>query len=362
MLILKNSEKYTVFKIKKKNKNLILKISNRGPEKISREVKHIEKLKNSSDFFKKKIPSIIQYGKIKKGINKHKGFYTMPFVKGPTLSDLFQKNILSKTKRIKFFNCLSNSLIQEIRIAKLSKRKKSFNLYKKLFNIEYEKIANKPLFQDLLNRKFILINNKIHLNISFCLKKIFKSKKVKSMIKKYKYNCSLNHWNFHGGNIIFPQNKINDFKIIDPDSSWKINDPFFSLARLIYTYPHDTMEYDKYYLISRDFDKKNKKKPISFSIKQIWDKKIKKNYKMIFDNFFTKFDKKNLYFQKLSELEFLRFNLSLILCFLRGINANHQPKINFLTDNSHRFQNKGLYIYLFFLTYLNRFTEKIIND
>ena len=57
-------------------------------------------------------------------------------------------------------------------------------------------------------------------------KKIFKSKKVKSMIKKYKYTCSLNHWNFHGGNIIFPQKKINDFKIIDPDSSWKINDPF----------------------------------------------------------------------------------------------------------------------------------------
>ena len=53
MLILKNSEKYTVFKIKKKNKNLILKISNRGPEKITREVKHIQKLKNSSDFFKK---------------------------------------------------------------------------------------------------------------------------------------------------------------------------------------------------------------------------------------------------------------------------------------------------------------------
>ena len=96
MLILKNSEKYTVFKIKKKNKNLILKISNRGPEKITREVKHIQKLKNSSDFFKKKIPPIIQYGKIKKGINKHKGFYTMPFIKGPTLSDLFQKKFQVK--------------------------------------------------------------------------------------------------------------------------------------------------------------------------------------------------------------------------------------------------------------------------
>ena len=48
-----------------------------------------------------------------------------------------------------------------------------------------------------------------------------------------------------------------------------------------HSWKYDTMEYDKYYLISRDFDKKNKKKPISFSIKQIWDKKIEKNYKMI---------------------------------------------------------------------------------
>ena len=97
-------------------------------------------------------------------------------------------------------------------------------------------------------------------------------------------------------------------------------------------------------------------------IKQTWSKKIKKNYENIFNNFFNKFDNKNLFNQKLSELEFLRFNLSLILCFLRGINANHQPKINFLTYKSNNFQNKGLYIYLFFLIYLNRFSKKVIND
>ena len=53
MDILKNSEKYTVFKITKKKKTFILKVSNRSPNKILREINHIRKLKRSSKFFKK---------------------------------------------------------------------------------------------------------------------------------------------------------------------------------------------------------------------------------------------------------------------------------------------------------------------
>ena len=33
----------------------------------------------------------------------------------------------------------------------------------------------------------------------------------------------------------------------------------FFIARLIYTFPHDTMEYDKYYLQSEDFIRKDRK-------------------------------------------------------------------------------------------------------
>ena len=359
MDILKNSEKYTVFKIKKKNKTFILKVSNRKPLKIFKEINHIKKLKKSSFFFNKKIPSITEHGKISKGINKHKGYYLMNFVKGPTLSEIFQKNLLNIKKREKLLNEVLSSLINEIKIAKLTKKKNSFELFKKLFKDEYSKILKKDIFKNLLNRKKILINNKIYHNISHCLNVIFNTKKIKSLKKYYNSICFVNHWNFHGGNIIFPKKKINKFMLIDPDSSWKYNDPFFSIARLIYTYPHDTMEYDKYFLVSKDFLKKIKKKPISFKIKYNWGSKIKKNYESIFSNFYNNFDKKNLIFSKLSETEFLRFNLSLILCFLRGINANYQPKVNFLMDKSNNFQNKGLFIYLFFLIFLNKFTKKI---
>lgn len=364
MDILKNSEKYTVFKITKKKKNLILKVSNRSPNKILREINHIKKLKRSSKFFLKKIPKIIKFGKIEKGINKHKGFYEMQFVSGPTLSDIFRENLFKKEKRIKIFEDLSNTFIKEIRSAKHLKLKKneSFNLFKKLINIEYKKIKEKDIFKNLLSRKKILINNNSFFNIDNCLKKILNCKKIKFVSKNYNYICKNNHWNFHGGNIIFPTNKTNNFRIIDPDSSWSYNDPFFSIARLIYTFPHDTMEYDKYYLQSVDFIRKKRKKPISFKIQYKWNKKIYYNYVNVFKDYYNYFDKKNPFFKKLNKIEFLRFNLTLILCFLRGINANYQPKINFLEQKSNNFQNKGLYIYLFFLIYLNKFTRKLIND
>ena len=106
----------------------------------------------------------------------------------------------------------------------------------------------------------------------------------------------------------------------------------FSIARLIYTFPHDTMEYDKYYLQSEDFIRKDRKKPISFKILYKWNKKIYYNYNNVFKDFII-ISIKKLFYKKLNKIEFLRFNLTLILCFLRGINANHQPKINFLEQN-----------------------------
>ncbi len=362
MYILKNSEKYTVFRFLKKKKKFILKISNRSQKKIFREINHIKKLKNLSRFFNKTIPGITNYGKVKKGINKNKGFYEMDFINGPTLSEIFQNNLIKKEKINKLFNELSNCLIEETRKSKLTKNRKSFQIFKLLIDQEYDKIKQKDIFKNLLNRKHIFINYNSFLNISICLKKIFKSKKVTNLKKKYNFICYINHWNFHGGNLLLPNCKIENLKIIDPDSSWKYNDPFFSLARLIYTFPHDTMEYDKYYLKSSDFAIKNAKKSISFQIKYTWKNIALKNYELIFNPFFKNLDNKNNFKNKLNEEEFLRFNLSLILCFLRGINANHQDKINFFSDKSNNFQNKGLYLYLFFLIYLNKFTNKLVDD
>ena len=49
---------------------------------------------------------------VKKDINKNKGFYEMDFINGPTLSDIFQNNLLKKEKINKLFNELSDCLIE----------------------------------------------------------------------------------------------------------------------------------------------------------------------------------------------------------------------------------------------------------
>ena len=90
-----------------------------------------------------------------------------------------------------------------------------------------KKDTDKNLFKNLLSRKNILVNNKSYLNISYCLRKIFLSKNIKYLRKKYNFICKINHWNFHGGNIIFFQKSKKNFKLIDPDSSWKYNILFF---------------------------------------------------------------------------------------------------------------------------------------
>ena len=60
MKILKNSEKFSVFRVKnKKKKFFILKIANKNPEKIFKEIELIKKLCESSIFFKQTMPKTL---------------------------------------------------------------------------------------------------------------------------------------------------------------------------------------------------------------------------------------------------------------------------------------------------------------
>ena len=193
----------------------------------------------------------------------------------------------------------------------------------------------------------IYINKKKYKNINFYLKKIFSAKKIKSLNKEFFFLSNIGHWNFHGGNIIFPNPKnYNNFNLIDPDATWNLNDPFFSLARFVYTYPHDTMEYNKYSIYSETFGKNKNGNKISFKINILWKKKVDQKYKSIFSQFYEKNIKRSLLQKYLNEKEYLRYNLALILCFMRGINSNFEEKLNFLNNKNFIFQNKSIYLYL----------------
>ena len=144
-----------------------------------------------------------------------------------------------------------------------------------------------------------------------------------------------------------------NFYLIDPDATWKINDPFFSVARFIYTYIHDTIENKKYHIETKTFkeigaDKNN------FKTKILWSSNIKKKYESNFSEYLSFRNKKNLKF--LDKNEQTRLNMCLILCLLRGINSNFERKIQILDEKGTKFKNNSIYIFFCLLKFFKVLT------
>ena len=58
--------------------------------------------------------------------------------------------------------------------------------------------------------------------------------------------------------------------------------------------------------------------------------------------------------KKINRFEKFRFNLSYLLCLLRGINANYEEKIVFLKNNSKLLQNNGIFFSLLAIKYAHQ--------
>ncbi len=207
-------------------------------------------------------------------------------------------------------------------------------------------------------QKKIKIDGNEYKNLGFYLSEIFNSYSFINVYKKKSNMSSLGHWNYHGGNIIFSNVKKNykNFYLIDPDATWKINDPFFSLARFIYTYIHDTIENKKYYIETKSFKETSADKN-NFKTKIVWPLNIKKKYENNFSEYFSLKNKKNL--NLLNKNEQFRLNMCLILCLLRGINSNFESKIQILNEKGTKFKNNSIYIFFCLLKFLKVFTLNI---
>ena len=94
------------------------------------------------------------------------------------------------------------------------------------------------------------------------------------------------------------------------------------------------------------FDLQNDHKTFYFDTKMLWSNEIDRVYKKMFDV--------NLIKKKLNTAEKFRFNLSYLLCLLRGINANYEEKIFFLKNKSEFLQNNGIYFSLLAIKYAHQ--------
>ena len=124
----------------------------------------------------------------------------------------------------------------------------------------------------------------------------------------------------------------------------------FSMARYFYTYYHDTAEKKNYYIVSDIYDFKKSNKNIYFNTKILWSNSVNKIYKKMFNV--------NLIKKKLNRSEKLRFNLSYLLCLLRGVNANYEEKITFYKNRNNLLQNNGIYFALHAIKYAHQIAFK----
>ena len=353
--VFKNSEKFFVFRSKENKRFKVYKIAHKNPKKIKQEVQLLKKLIVKSKILKDKIPKILKHGTIKKGIHSKKGFYILDYIKGFTFTEIVKKNLCT----LENFNRINKIIFQIfLKITKedleTKKVKTKINIKTLILN-EFKKIKKRDLMKRFCEQKKIKIDNIEYKNIGSYLSEIFNSYSYKKTYEKKSYMSSLGHWNFHGGNIIFSNVKKNykNFYLIDPDATWKINDPFFSVARFIYTYIHDTIENKKYHIETKTFKEIGAEKN-NFKTKILWSSNIKKKYESNFSEYLSFRNKKNLKF--LDKNEQTRLNMCLILCLLRGINSNFEPKIQILDEKGTKFKNNSIYIFFCLLKFFKVLT------
>ena len=326
----------------------ILKIGQRGNASLEKEYETLLRLKKFSKIYNFFIPEIYLNKKIKSPLLNNKFYFFQKFSPGLTLSALIQNNKIKPNKAKNISKILVGKLTDIAKEdLKNSVNQKPSELLRKLLMVEFQNLIKRPHLHFISSNLNLKIGNKYYKKLENSLDKIFTKKIFLELDNQDQFLVDLGHFNFHGENILIRDiKKINEFKLVDPDTRWKILDPMFSIARYFYTYSHDTAEKKKYYINSNIFNLKGNSKTFYFDTKILWPSEVQKVYKKMFNT--------KLMSKKINRFEKFRFNLSYLLCLLRGINANYEEKIVFLKNNSKLLQNNGIFFSLLAIKYAHQ--------
>lgn len=346
--VIKSSENNLIMSLKEGKNIDILKIAQRGNASLQKEYETLLKLKKFSKIYDFFLPEIYLNKKIKNTLLKNKFYFFQKYQPGLTLSKLIQKSKIKSDKAKNISEILVDSLIVIMQEdLKNCVNEKPSELFRKLLMMEFQNLIKRPHLYFISSDLNLKIGNKYYNKLENSLNKIFSKKNFSDLDKQDKFLVDIGHFNFHGENILISDIKALDkFKLIDPDTRWKILDPMFSMARYFYTYSHDTAEEKNYYIKSNIFDLKSNDKIFCFDMKILWSSRVHKVYKQMFDT--------NLIKKKINHFEKLRFSLSYLLCLLRGINANYEEKITFFKNQNNLLQNNGIFFSLLAIKYAHQ--------
>ena len=154
-----------------------------------------------------------------------------------------------------------------------------------LINECLDYLSNSYFYKNLFTQEIIKNNGNKFENLSSAIKIL--SHKNYMEISKNPLKMILSHANYHGDNLILKKNKVH---IIDPDVSISIVPRSFALARFIYTYVHDSADYNDYDIYTKWYSDGHP----SFLLKRNISDNVDNCYKNIFGDLLS-FEEKQLY-------------------------------------------------------------------
>jgi len=364
--IFKSSDKYIIGIVNNQSsESFVFKIANKNNEELNKEINRIRELRSQYNFMRKRLGPIVDHGVFEKGYHKGKCYYLYPLIDGDTFSHFVQKPSIDHYKIGKTFKLLCSETLRFCREHKFDSGydKSSGSFIKSLIKHSIIQLNDLLSVRALLELGDLTINKRKKTNIKEVVYQILNHSAVKKLDKLNSFVSEVGHWNFHGDNVIIKDlSSPNSFSFIDPDIHIDTCDPLFTLARFLYTYPHDTADYSQY-VIESNYLFPNKDDNCYFNIKTLWPQVVSQLYSELFDPFLDQASSRiNNIISDIGDDELLRLQLNYLLCLLRGITANYESKFSIPSNKLSFFQNKGIFLYLTAVVFANDMRDKLYGN
>lgn len=347
--ILKSSDKFLVFACDDEaHGRCVYKIAQRDNDVLHREVATLLALKERSARIAPHLPAVYEYGTFPHGAYGGQAYYKQAHIDGRTFSQCIQHTLTADATVDALFPPLMRSLV-EIALDDVGMRwsERATDTLRRVVLDEYEQLSRRPHIAPLSRADGLVVNGRHHPPLRASVDVILASPAFAALDAAAPFLATLGHWNFHGDNVLLTGGDHAGFGLIDPDVTWTVADPLLSVARFLYTFPHDTADY-RQYVLQTDFLTALDDALPEVQVTLLWPEAVAQSYRRLFGPFFACADEAGgaPADRLLTTEQRFRLRLALLLCLLRGINANYEDEIEFFDRRIDAFRNKSVFLFL----------------
>lgn len=364
--ILKNSEQYLVYRYLDVDGFRVCKIAHKNGDKLDREVDRIVDLKAAYAGLAARLPAILDHGTFASGIHEGKRYYVQEFLPGSTLSSHVQEPRMNFDSLQPAFGTIVSRLLDIVAehrtVADADIGEGEF--LKARILEEHSRVRALKNVSYVANVRAPAVNGVSYPTLAHSLDHVFRSAMFRDLNMEPAFISDLGHWNFHGDNIILKDlGKPYAFRVIDPDINLERCDPLFGIARLFYSFPHDTADYHQYVIQAPIFASSEADR-VDFLVDFLWPRLVYEKYARLFSCVYELDDGQLRSIDDRLSLSALMFRLKLnyLYCVMRGVNANYDERIEFVDRNITEFRNKAIFLYLQALVFAAHLKEFVDAD